>query len=341
MPAEDRPLVVVLAHCPPEQLLFGFPYHAVPVEGWEFAFCDALGLADTQTQQAGGPAPEQPAVAASDPRRWIAVGFGLIRQPKPEAARAEFLPLFLESLRAAARAAKTAVVGMTPQRLGARGVRAAARVYAAAGVSDAQRAEAAVAIFTARPYLRDALLESFVAAWGATLERTVRSAATALLGASAVTGGVLELVRANLRWLLGDFLRATYAGLAAEFGLEALALLPLPPADAEGGAGASPDPEADALRRFAAVGLRALAALAPTDVAHTQGAPRFPVQSTAPRAATLPLFAQLSKPMRGLVKRAVDAATAAGDASPAGVLRAAAAALEDEPVLAPLMASIE
>ena len=46
------------------------------------------------------------------------------------------------------------------------------------------------------------------------VQRTVRGAATALLSGHSVKGGMLEMIRGSLRWLLEDFLKTTYLSLA-------------------------------------------------------------------------------------------------------------------------------
>ena len=97
--APTPPLVFVLLHCPPEVVNLGFPYHAVPASGWEYCFCDALGLQDACAsplpQAAAGGAT---AVAPAEPRRWIAVAYGLAQTLSPAEARAEFGPMFDDAL---------------------------------------------------------------------------------------------------------------------------------------------------------------------------------------------------------------------------------------------------
>jgi hypothetical protein len=92
LPVRSRPLVVAIAHCAPERLQLGFPYHAVPSNGWDMVFCDAFGLADTlPPSSASGALTGQPSLRGiADPRRWIAVAYGLIAQPTLSHARAEF-----------------------------------------------------------------------------------------------------------------------------------------------------------------------------------------------------------------------------------------------------------
>lgn len=91
------PLVFVLLHCPPEVVNIGFPYHAVPASGWEYCFCDALGLQDSGSSQVPQAA-ESTAVAPVEPRRWIAVAYGLAQTLSPAEARAEFGPMFDDAL---------------------------------------------------------------------------------------------------------------------------------------------------------------------------------------------------------------------------------------------------
>jgi hypothetical protein len=88
-PAFSPPLVLVLAHCPPEVMSSTFPYHAVPVGGWDFVFCDAVSLLDGSGAASS---------ASTDPRRWVAAAFGLVRQPSAAEARAEFSGPFDEAL---------------------------------------------------------------------------------------------------------------------------------------------------------------------------------------------------------------------------------------------------
>jgi hypothetical protein len=87
------PLVFVLAHCPPEIMRNEFPYHAVPVGGWEFMFCDAVSLGDASAGNAAA------STVSTDPRRWVAAAFGLIRSPSSSDSRAEFADLFDDALK--------------------------------------------------------------------------------------------------------------------------------------------------------------------------------------------------------------------------------------------------
>jgi len=95
--AATLPLVFVLLHCPPEVVLLGFPYHAVPASGWEYCFCDALGLQDSGSSPVPQAA-ESTAVAPVEPRHWIAVAYGLAQTLSPAEARAEFGPMFDDAL---------------------------------------------------------------------------------------------------------------------------------------------------------------------------------------------------------------------------------------------------
>lgn len=247
VPREARPLVLALVHCPPEQLQLGFPYHAVPASDWGFAFCDALGLSDAIPELAAPSAVAAPPAAgaaaasarlATDPRRWVAVGYGLLDRPTPAEARVEFEAEFVKALRAAVTGVKMNQSTMTSRHIRARGIEAAEALYVGGPFNAEKRADAAMAIFQSRPYLRDVLLDCFVHTWGETLQvrtglplslpsefvlhppppaalqRTVRGAALALLSGQAVKGGMLEMVRGSLRWLLEDFLRTTYLALA-------------------------------------------------------------------------------------------------------------------------------
>ena len=189
----QRPLVLALVHCPPEVLQLGFPYHAVPASNWGFAFCDALGLSDAIPEAPAAPAPAaasaagggQAAVAVgsrltTDPRRWVAVGYGLLDRPTPAEARVEFEAEFLKALRQAMSGVKTDQTQMDKLRMLNRGVVAAQTLYistVAKRPTPEARVDAAMEIFLSRPYLRDVLLDCFVHTWGQTLQ--VRTASTA------------------------------------------------------------------------------------------------------------------------------------------------------------------
>jgi hypothetical protein len=199
----DRPLVLALVHCPPEQLQLGFPYHAVPAGGWDCVFCDALSLDDaivTVPQEGSATSSLARAPAAKDPRRWAAVGFGLLERPTTADARVEFAGVFDEALRTAIEGVKTAT-DMAADRLKARGVTATAKLYAARSLPKAQ-VDLAMDVFQKRPYLRGVLLDCFVNVLTETLQRTVRNAGVALLSGQSVKGGMLEMVRKSLKWLL-------------------------------------------------------------------------------------------------------------------------------------------
>ena len=100
IPRAERPIVLALVHCPPEQLQLGFPYHAVPASDWGFAFCDALGLSDAIPEAAAPAATDAAAPGANrlatDPRRWVAVGYGRLDRPTPAEARVEFEAEFVK-----------------------------------------------------------------------------------------------------------------------------------------------------------------------------------------------------------------------------------------------------
>lgn len=180
LPAAHRPLVLALVHCPPEQLQLGFPYHAVPASGWGFAFCDALGLSDAVPE----PAAAAPAAAgaapgahrlATDPRRWVAVGYGLLDRPTPAEARVEFEAEFVRALRQAVAGVKMDQPKMGKAYMRNRGIVAAETLYIETDRLSRQpnaekRVEAAMEIFQSRPYLRDIMLDCFVHTWGETLQ---------------------------------------------------------------------------------------------------------------------------------------------------------------------------
>jgi hypothetical protein len=174
VPRADRPLVLALVHCPPEQLQLGFPYHAVPASDWGFAFCDALGLSDAIPEAAAaGSAPAASAAAArlaTDPRRWVAVGYGLLDRPTPAEARVEFEAEFVKALRAAVLGVKMNQSTMMSRHVRARGIEAAEALYVGGAFNAEKRADAAMAIFQNRPYLRDVMLDCFVHTWGETLQ---------------------------------------------------------------------------------------------------------------------------------------------------------------------------
>jgi hypothetical protein len=97
------PLVLLLAHCPPESMLGSFPYHAVPVGGWDFVFCDAVSLGDASS----GPTDVK---GSTDPRRWVAAAFGLVCLPSTSESRAEFLELFDDALSKVRSAAASSTI---------------------------------------------------------------------------------------------------------------------------------------------------------------------------------------------------------------------------------------
>ena len=187
IPPAHRPLVLALVHCPPEQLQLGFPYHAVPASDWGFTFCDALGLSDAipdvaaatavataaggVSSAASAPAPASTRLA-TDPRRWVAVGYGLLDRPTPDEARVEFEAEFVKALRQAISGVSSIQNAMDKKLLIKRDVVAADTIYIGRtpGITPQKRVEAAMAIFQTRPYLRDILLDCFVHTWGDTLQ---------------------------------------------------------------------------------------------------------------------------------------------------------------------------
>jgi hypothetical protein len=230
--------------------------------------------------------------------------------------------------------------GLNKDMLLTRGITLAEPIYNAKGPPQAKRADLAMAIFVDRPYLKDVLLDCFVSTWGDTLQRTVRGAALALLSGQAIKGGMLEMVRGNLRWLLEDFLKTTYLTLASDYGLEALARLPKgalpPPSPADAG------DESTAQQRFAEASLRTLVGLAPTDVTGVLGADSIQAPCSVQRAPTMPMFAQTMKALSQLTADAAEEATGVGgDSSVAAVERAAQDMLRDDPDLDALVRAIE
>jgi hypothetical protein len=153
------PLVVLLLHSPPEWLQLKSVYNAVPVNGWEFAYCDSLGVEadgataggtaaaavaagedgdaedDATAAERGVPAPAGvaatlPRLSVTDPRRWMLVVFGLLDRPSSDTARAEFGRSFMHALAREAEALR--VQGRLPRPyLARRGVAVSAAVYAA------------------------------------------------------------------------------------------------------------------------------------------------------------------------------------------------------------------
>lgn len=353
LPAAARPLTVALAHCPAEQMQLGFPYHAVPTGGWDFCFCDALGLDDAMTAgmreaaaAAAATAPAQGAqsvaapgtgaLAVTDPRRWAAVGFALVDRPSPMEARIEFAGVFEAALRKAISGVKTHHVGATKVWLAdKRGVTATFQVYGL-GVSADSRTAAAASLFLSRPYLRNVLLDNFVGVMTETLQRTVRGAAVALLSGRAVKGGMLAMVRESMNWLLEDYLRVTYVALARDYGLEALARIPA--------AVAAPSDGGDqvALQAYAERALGLLTALAPTEVKNVAGGGQVTVICTAPTAPALPLFFQTAAALQQLVADAIEEASSGRqEASQDAVEAAAAEMLRDDVELAQIAKCIE
>lgn len=93
--SQAPPLICFIVHCPPELLNLGFPYHAVPVSGWQYAFCDAVSLDDVAQT---GLDTSEPVLAPANPRRWVAAAFGLLDRLPVAEARAEFARFFEEAL---------------------------------------------------------------------------------------------------------------------------------------------------------------------------------------------------------------------------------------------------
>ena len=187
--ATPRPSVLFLLHCPPEQLQVGFPYHAIPTGGWDFVFADSLclGAATAAAASPGSAGAGGARLAPTDPRSWVAIMYGLAELPTPEAARAEFGGVFIESLRRAVASFK--VNGVSAATLASRGVVASAPLYvekprgrpkAVVEAAEAARVALVVRVFERCPPLRDALLDS----WLRVLHvRFSRRAAASLSGA--------------------------------------------------------------------------------------------------------------------------------------------------------------
>ena len=94
------PLVIFLVHCPPESLHLGFPYHAIPVNNWEFVFCDAVSLRDVAAVAGSDVDATLSNYAPSDPRRWISSAYGLINTLPSSSveSRSEFTGFFDDAL---------------------------------------------------------------------------------------------------------------------------------------------------------------------------------------------------------------------------------------------------
>lgn len=165
-PPRRRPLVFLLVHCPPEALNLGFPYHAVPVNGWDFAFVDAVSYRDGSVLSPAAAAVAQPA-APIEPRRWVAVAFGLVKRVSAAEARDEYAAVFDEALGQAASGLRTYQRGLNAKALAAAGVAASRATYLEpVGGSQDAKARAAkaalLALFSSRRYLRDVLLDCFI-----------------------------------------------------------------------------------------------------------------------------------------------------------------------------------
>lgn len=257
----------------------------------------------------------------------------------------------------AATGLRTTQRGLTSGALASRGVEAARAIYVddkgPRGPQLRRSRAAVVSLIVDRPFLRDALLDCFIRSCSTTLrvslveeapiatsstscpfrvpvQHAVRAAASSLRHGCSVKGGMLEVLRGILRWLMRDHLRATLLSLAADYGLEPLARLG-PVTDEQPQSAASPLPVGnDALMRaFVSRALPGLVStlLADTAIKSASLADIVPVPcSQGIVAPSLPLFALVYAPLKKLVSRALSRTLAAGGSS-AGDVEVTARAL--------------